>query len=522
MKPYALLAILVVACSPQAPWTASPDSAATRAAAASITASDVYDRVAFLASDELRGRDTPSPGLETAAAWIADELAAFGLEPAGEDGWLQRYPYPQEGLDAARTGLAAVAGATHSFQYGEDFFAWSGAAPSSAVGAVFAGAALPEDAGSLRGRAVVLTLEGLPQPADGGLRLARAARDTVAAMRASAQAAGAAALVLVLEAPYGPTEMAALARVAEVPRRTLGGTAEADRPVPVFFLSRPAAARAFGMAGLDPALLDDSALGTRPVPLSGLAFQLAAPTRVVDDSRPPNVVGVLRGSDPELRDTYVVLSAHMDHVGVGRPDPTGDSIYNGADDDASGTSVLLEVAQAMASLRTPPRRSILFLAVSGEEKGLLGSRWFADHPTVPLDAIVANINLDMVGRNAPDSIVVIGQDYSSMGRTLRQVAGYHEEELGLTVADDIWPEQRFFFRSDHFNFARKEIPALFFFAGTHEDYHAPSDEVEAIDTDKTARVGRLVFYLTYQIAQGDDAPEWDRRGLEEVRRLTRQ
>jgi Zn-dependent M28 family amino/carboxypeptidase len=367
----------------------------------------------------------------------------------------------------------------------------------------------------------VLTLEGLPQPWDGGLRLARSARDAVAAMRTQAQEAGAAALVLVLEAPYGSEELAALARVAEAPRRELGGADEADRPLATFFMSRPAAARAFRMAGLDAAaLLGDTALA-RPIPLSGLAFQLAAPSRVLDDSRPPNVVGVLRGSDPELRDTYVVLSAHMDHVGVGRPDATGDSIYNGADDDASGTSVLLEVAQAMATLERPPRRSVLFLAVSGEEKGLLGSRWFADHPTVPLDAMVANINIDMVGRNSPDSIVVIGQDYSSLGPMLRQVAEHHDDELGLTVAEDLWPEERFFFRSDHFNFARKEIPALFFFSGTHEDYHAPSDEVDAIDTAKTARVARLVFYLTYQVAQDTDVPKWDRRGLEEVRRLTR-
>ncbi len=519
MKPYALVAALVAACSPQGPWTASPDTAATRAAAASITPSDMYDRIAFLASDELRGRDTPSPGLETAAAWIADEMAAFGLEPAGEQGWLQRYPYPQEGLDAARTSLAAVAGATHSFEYGEEFFAWSGAGPSAPVGALYAGSRLPEDASSLRGRAVVLTLEGLPQPADGGLRLARSARDTVAAMRVRAADAGAAALVLVLEAPIGADQMARLARVAEAPRRTVGGSAT-DRPLPTFFMSRPAAGRTFRMAGLDPALLDDGSVA-RPVPLPGLTLQLAAPSRILEDSRPPNVVGVLRGSDSELQDTYVVLSAHMDHVGVGRPDATGDSIYNGADDDASGTSVLMEVAQAMAMLETPPRRSVLFLAVSGEEKGLLGSRWFADHPTVPLGAIVANINIDMVGRNALDSIVVIGQDYSSMGRTLQEVADRHHDELGLTVAEDIWPEQRFFYRSDHFSFARKEIPALFFFAGTHEDYHAPSDEVEAVDTEKAARVARLVFYLTYQIAQGTDAPEWDRRGLEEVRRLTR-
>jgi Zn-dependent M28 family amino/carboxypeptidase len=204
---------------------------------------------------------------------------------------------------------------------------------------------------------------------------------------------------------------------------------------------------------------------------------------------------------------------------VGRPDETGDSIYNGADDDASGTAVLVEVAEALASLETRPRRSVLFVAVSGEEKGLLGSRWFADHPTVPLESMVANVNLDMVGRNAPDSIVVIGQEYSSLGPLVRRIAD-DRPELGLTVSEDLWPEQRFFFRSDHFSFAAKEIPALFFFAGVHEDYHRPGDEVDEIDTEKTARVGRLVLYLTHAIAEAEMPPEWTRDGLSTVRELT--
>src|SRR5690606_6611656 len=157
--------------------------------------------------------------------------------------------------------------------------------------------------------------------------------------------------------------------------------------------------------------------------------------------------------------------------------------------------------------------------VRGEEKGLLGSRYYSDNPTVPLESIVANINVDMIGRNAPDSIVVIGQEYSSLGPLVNEVAA-ERPELGLTVAPDIWPQERFFFRSDHFNFARKEIPALFFFAGVHEDYHRPSDHVEKIDTDKAARVARLIFYTAYEIATRADAPRWTEEGLQEVRALT--
>jgi Zn-dependent M28 family amino/carboxypeptidase len=174
----------------------------------------------------------------------------------------------------------------------------------------------------------------------------------------------------------------------------------------------------------------------------------------------------------------------------------------------------------MASLPVRPRRSVIFLHVSGEEKGLLGSRWYSDHPTVPLQQIVANVNIDMIGRNSPDTVVVIGKDYSTLGAVVNTVGGRHSE-LRLTAADDIWPEERFFFRSDHFNFARKEIPAIFFFTGVHADYHRPSDTVDKIDSGKAMRVTKLIYHTAMEIANADGRPTWDAQGLEEVRRLTR-
>lgn len=233
----------------------------------------------------------------------------------------------------------------------------------------------------------------------------------------------------------------------------------------------------------------------------------------------PNVVAIFPGADPVLRDEYVVLSAHMDHVGVGRA-VNGDSIYNGADDDASGTSALLEVAEALASMEQPPARSILFLAVSGEEKGLLGSRYFSDNPTVPLESIVANVNMDMIGRNERDTVVVLGKNYSSLGGVVERISAENPRLVGLAAGDDRWPREGFFFRSDHFNFARKEIPAIFFFAGTHEDYHQPSDEVERLDVDKAARVARFIFLTTHAIAADPQRPRWTESGLREVRRMT--
>ena len=259
--------------------------------------------------------------------------------------------------------------------------------------------------------------------------------------------------------------------------------------------------------------------GFAPAGEAGTFYQWYPLPRQAPEVRAPNVVAMIPGSDPTLRGEYVVISAHLDHVGVGRP-VDGDSIYNGADDDASGNTALLEVAQAMSLLAERPRRTVVFLHVSGEEKGLWGSEWYSDHPTLPLENIVANLNVDMIGRNDPGQVVVIGKGYSSLGTVAEEVQRAHPE-LRLTVSDDPWPEERFFFRSDHFNFARKEVPAIFFFSGVHADYHRPSDEVEKIDTDKAARIARFVLYTAFEVANAPERPRWHPAGLQEVRGLTR-
>jgi Zn-dependent M28 family amino/carboxypeptidase len=234
-----------------------------------------------------------------------------------------------------------------------------------------------------------------------------------------------------------------------------------------------------------------------------------------DAPRAPNVIAVLEGSDPTLRDTYIVFSAHMDHLGRGLPDASGDSIYNGADDDASGTAAVLEIAEAFATMRERPARSVVFLLVSGEELGLLGSQAFIESNVLARDRMVANINIDMIGRNAADTVVAIGKPYSTLGTLIDETAAAHPE-LGLRVVDDLWPDEQFFFRSDHFNFARAGVPALFFFAGVQEDYHRPSDEVEGIDGDKAARIARLAFLMGVSLAASPEPPDWTARGRREV------
>jgi hypothetical protein len=235
----------------------------------------------------------------------------------------------------------------------------------------------------------------------------------------------------------------------------------------------------------------------------------------------PNVIAMIPGRDPVLRDEYIVLSAHFDHVGVGAP-MNGDSIYNGADDNGSGTTALLEVARVLAALppELRPRRSVVFAHVSGEEKGLLGSRWWVENPTVPIDRVVANLNADMVGGDAfPDTLVVLGKEYSTLGPLIREVNA-RMPELNLTTSPDLWPEERLFFRSDQLNFMRQEIPALFLFTGLHECYHRPCDDIDFVSVDKVARVSQLLAHTVMEIADEDARPEWDPSGLEEVRRLT--
>ena len=339
-----------IACQP------GSDAAVLDEVASTITETDFAYRVGVIAHDSMSGRDTPSPGLEATAAWIASEFAAMGIRGGAEDGgYIQRYPLqriPVAGTDTL-------------------------------------------DDGSVPARIAYFPLRDDPGP---------------------------------------DVDAGELVRV-------------------------------------------------------------------------PNVIGIVPGSDPELADEYVVYSAHMDHVGTGTADASGDSIYNGADDDASGTVAVMEIAQAIAALPRAPRRSSLFILVSGEEKGLWGSAWFSENPTVPTESMVANLNADMVGRNWTDTIVAIGKEHSDLGQTLERVGAAHPE-LGMTPIDDLWPEQNFYCRSDHYHFARKGVPILFFFNGTHEDYHGRDDEPDRIDAEKGARLARLIFYLGVEIANADERPAW--------------
>lgn len=502
------LALAVGACSSSTPEGEARAREGAEAAAATITAEDIRSRIGLLAHDSMRGRDTPSPELDEVSAWIAAEFAAFGLEPGGDDGsYLQHYPIRRVGVDMGASAVESAGGIALGF--GDDVLPSPFSptadvevrAPVVVVRGPGEGAERLEGA-DLEGRIVILVPpRGVEEIRDPGLRpLVRAVL------------AGEPGAVLVASAAGSEAWASRVEEALERTRRVVG----APRPggVPLLRVRDGALRELLSPAGMDLTEVRAGADETEVRELPGLEVAVRQVTRIVDEERAPNVVGVLPGRDPELRDEYLVYSAHMDHVGVRRTG-SGDSIFNGADDNASGTAMVVELAQAMAALEEGPGRSVIFLLVSGEEKGLWGSAWYADHPSVPVSRIVANFNADMVGRNWSDTIVAIGKEHSDLGRTLERVNTAHPE-LGMHAIDDRWPEENFYRRSDHFNFARKGVPALFFFNGTHEDYHQASDEVEKIDADKTARIGRLLFWLGLEVADADERPAWNPESYREI------
>ena len=490
MRRIALIGVLL-----SAPYAVAAQNGVTNAVS-SITAEDFIRRVGVIAHDSMLGRDTPSAGLSMTAQYIADEFRRMGLSPGAPNGsFIQEYPLIRERVDIVASSVAIEGGRT--LRFGQDVSLVSGG---------------PTDRRGVSGATVVVTgRPGNPQAvadldvsgavvlivASGSNQWSR--RDLFPLLRQ-----GPAAVITVNDGSDAEWRS-----VVDGMNRVSLRTAWRERSAnaPSLAVRAQAVERALASQGFDlrSALQSDSSpLSSQR--LAGLTLTINVEYETVEETTAPNVVAVLEGSDPTLRDEYIAFSGHMDHVGVRTP-VNGDSIFNGADDDASGTIAVVEAAEAFATLNPRPRRSLMFVLVSGEEKGLWGSEYFAEHPPVSIDQIVANLNADMVGRNWKDTIAVIGKEHSDLGETLNRVNERHPE-LGMTAIDDIWPGQRFYFRSDHYNFARKGVPILFFFNGTHEDYHRPSDHVEKIDGEKAARIVKLLFYLGLDIANADQRPRW--------------
>ena len=489
-----VLAALVLGAGSLAAQAAEPAGPAD--AAATITTSDVARRIGILAHDSMLGRDTPSRGLELTAQYVADQFRRFGLRPGGENGgWLQRYPITRRRLEPGSSHVVLEVGevsATATLDRTARFV--TGDIPGEPVGGpavLVGGTVTPEAVSGMRLRdRVVLYVHDYSKPIPAN------AAQVARAIRLSKPKA--------IVAISNVDSAAFAARVPQAAPERFGMDLRLNSP-PSVEVSEAVVAPVLRAARVNLVEVRRSA-GPVARELPGLTAKVVLKETVTDSLSAPNTIGILEGSDPALRDEYLVFSAHMDHVGV--TPGLRDSINNGADDNASGTAGVIELAEAFSRPGARPRRSVIFLTVSGEEKGLWGSRYFSEHPTVPLEQIVADINLDMLGRNWADTIVAIGKEHSDLGATLERVNAAHPE-LRMVAIDDRWPEERFYFRSDHYNFARKGVPALFFFNGVHEDYHRVTDSPDKIDSEKESRILKLLYYLGREIGDAEKRPEWD-------------
>jgi hypothetical protein len=546
LAPLGALAFLPVAGLAQAQAPAPlPLKRAAQPTSAAISAGDLMSRLYVFADDSMMGREAGTPGHMKGTAYIAAEARRIGLVPAGDNGtYFQDVPFISRRF-ASSTLLTVDGGALAGFtDVIATPFRGAGARSLDGVQAIYGGVAGDTvnalTAEQATGKLVVLTL---PQ--------GRAVRPT-------ANVAGAAAVALVGGEEFTPQ----LLTLARTPTMTLRPAADAPLSAATLYITNRAAQTLMGapLAGL--------AVGTVGKTVHGnLVYTVTdAPTR--------NVVAILPGTDARLKGEYVAVGAHSDHVGLraagpvdhdslhlaGRErwlaseNPSGarlspeqqaalrtrlaaihvnvdslhaarparpDSINNGADDDGSGTVTVLEVAEAFAKGRAKPKRSILFVWHTGEEKGLLGSRWFADHPTVPRDSIVAQINIDMVGRGAARDLAAGSPTYLQLvgSRRLSTELGDLTETVNRSqpmpftldyAFDANGHPENIYCRSDHYNYARYGIPVVFMTTGLHGDYHQVTDEPQYIDYPHMARIGRFVFDLTDRVAGLDHRPVVDK------------
>jgi Zn-dependent M28 family amino/carboxypeptidase len=503
-------------------------SVMTLGAAAEDLAQRWWAHVAFLASDDLEGRNTGSEGHRKAADYVADQFKRFGLKPAGTTGYRQAVRFHSRRIVESRSSLALVRdGIVTPIVLGDEatFNMRVNPAPEVEAPLVFAGYGLsiPEAKHDdfadvdVKGKVVVF-LSGAPSSVPGPLS---AHYQSAGERWAGLRRAGAIGTITIQNPRTSdvPWERSAPNRLQ--PSMTLADPALDDtvgqRLAVTFNAAR--ADRLFEGSGhtvSELLAIADAGKVLPSFPLKGLVRAAVQTERTELDSH--NVAGLVPGSDPNLQRELVVLTAHLDHVGVGAA-INGDRVYNGAMDNASGIATLLEAASEIS--KKPPKRSVLFLAVTAEEKGLLGSRYFAAHPTLPRHAIVANVNMDMFLPLFPlKSLMVLGLDESDLGADIRVVAA----SMDLAVQADPEPGRNRFIRSDQYSFIRRGIPSLAMKVGyepgsaearvaaawTKERYHAPSDDLaQPIDLEAAAGFTRVIAALCERIANRPDRPRWN-------------
>jgi hypothetical protein len=530
--PIVVLALIVtlapLAGAPPAFTASAVKQPLVRKSAEAISAAELRDYLSFIASDEMEGRLTPSRGLDATAKFIATILSRAGVKPAGDDGgYFQKIVLRKEKLVPEGTEVELGG---RKFAFGRDFVARSPA--GSASGAmVFGGDGWFIRSKNIdayqgldpKGKIVVLTQgSGLPAGLSfDELTKLKQGEDWMSPA-AYARTKGAIGVIMLnsLITQANTDLMDRMRRSAESGNFTPEKLAQSPAgPLPTIVANYALAAAIFAGEKTNVRTILMSFPDGTPVKPFELAadkkirISVAATPEKVDSQ---NVVAVVEGSDPALKAEYVALGAHYDHLGTGTP-VNGDSIRNGADDDGTGTVALLAIADALVKAPRHPKRSVLFVWHMGEEEGLWGSQYFATYPTVPIEKIVAQLNIDMIGRSkaagdsnprdkdlaGPNEVYVIGSKMMSteLGELSEAVNdAYLRLSFNYKYDDPKDPEQ-FFYRSDHINYARKGIPIIFYFTGVHADYHQASDEVSKIDFPKYEKVARTIYATLWEIAE---------------------
>ena len=487
-----------------------------------------WEHIKVLAADNMEGRDTGSPGLKKAEAYVVGQLKSAGLQPAGEEGYYQPVKFVSRQLVEQKSNAALLRhGKAEPLTLGEDaiFSTRVDLAPEVEAPLVFVGYGLsiPENdfddlAGlDLKGKVAVL-ISGSPSQIPSALS---AHHQTAAERWKPFFAAGAVGIVTIPNPASMDVPWSRIALNRLHPSMDLAGSefSETDGEKLALYFNPAHADKLFAGSGHNFQELAELAKDRKPLPHFPLTASIRArarlKTKVVMSS---NLVARLPGNDPQLKNEYVVLSAHIDHVGIGEP-VNGDRIYNGAMDNAAGVAVLLDVA---ASLKRHPedlKRSLLFVFVTGEEKGLLGSKYFAAHPTVDPKSMVADINVDMFRPLVPLKLLtVLGLAESDLGDVAREVA----ESDGVSVQPDPQPLRNVFVRSDQYSFIRHGVPALAMDVApstpeqkqmfqdwlTHR-YHAPSDDLDQpVDLAAAGKYEDIVQQLLVKVADDPQRPQW--------------
>lgn len=497
-----------------------------------------WSHIQYLAGDELQGRQTGSPGYNLGADYVVAHFKQYALQPAGTDGFLQpvrfdvtRMLADQSSADLICSGSCVYMGPpkdapARKLAIGPDILLSSRLTEPAVVDApmVFIGYGLhmpdahyDDFAGmDLHGKVIVFLNGG---PADVPAALKSHAR--AAEFAKSAAAAGAIAAITIpiprgMDIPWDRQILLSTQdrmRLADADMQTPG-------PIVTATFNPAEAEKLFAGSGHTFREILALANGGKPLPRFSLALGFRAKV-VTQNSKTvsPNIIAKLEGTDPALKDQYVVVSAHLDHIGVGAP-IGGDSIYHGAMDDASGVASVMEIAHSITASGFKPKRSILFVIFTAEEKGLLGSHFYAEHPTVPKAAIAADLNMDMFLPLYPMKYVMIqGVNESTLGANARAVAA----SLGYEVTTDPYPDRNSFIRTDQYSFVRAGIPAIAmkvgFALGSPEQemekawrtnrYHSPADNLQQpVDLNSAAHFDEFMVHLTESVANDPARPSW--------------